>query len=85
MQSLCVTTSFDHVDYSSDIRIGFSEGVSMVGVIDEVWFSLTENDRNPILIGTKTRSRDNLPTEPYEEMEVSLILLPFHFITLDMK
>lgn len=52
------------MDDSSDIRIGFAEGIWMVGVIDEVRMPSTENDRNPILIDTKTRARDTLPAEP---------------------
>lgn len=52
------------MDDSSDIRIGFAEGIWMVGVIDEVRMPSTENDHNPILIDTKTRARDTLPAEP---------------------
>lgn len=53
------------MNYSSDIRIGFAEGIWMIGVIDEVRMPLTENDHhNPILIDTKTRARDTLPAEP---------------------
>ncbi|KAG4974113.1 hypothetical protein JHK87_030934 [Glycine soja] len=44
--------------------IGFAEDIWMVGVIDEIRMPLTENDHNPILIDTKTRSRDTLPAEP---------------------
>lgn len=46
------------------IRIGFAEGVWMVGVIDEIRIPATETDRNPILVDTKTRVRDTLPAEP---------------------
>lgn len=44
--------------------IGFAEDIWMVGVIDEIRMPLTENDHNPILIDTKTRARDTLPSEP---------------------
>ncbi|XP_028807279.1 exonuclease V, chloroplastic isoform X2 [Neltuma alba] len=44
--------------------IGFAEGVWMVGVIDEIRLPQTLHNRNPILIDTKTRSRDTLPSEP---------------------
>jgi len=52
------------MDYSSDIRISFAEGTWIVGVIDEIRMPLKGNDHNPILIDTKTRSRDTLPSEP---------------------
>ncbi|KAF7823441.1 Exonuclease V, chloroplastic [Senna tora] len=44
--------------------IGCVEGVWMVGVIDEIQLPPTLTDHNPILIDTKTRSRDTLPSEP---------------------
>ncbi|KAJ1424312.1 Exonuclease V [Sesbania bispinosa] len=44
--------------------IGFAEDIWMVGVIDEIRMPLTENDHNPVLIDTKTRARDALPSEP---------------------
>ena len=50
--------------FPSDIRIGFAEGIWMVGVIDEIRMPLAENDSNPILIDTKTRTRNTLPAEP---------------------
>ncbi|KAM1999264.1 hypothetical protein ACFX16_006718 [Malus domestica] len=43
--------------------IGFIEGVWMVGVIDEIRLSVTETNRNPILVDTKTRVKDTLPHE----------------------
>lgn len=46
------------------VRIGFAEGVWMVGVIDEIRLPQALDSRNPILIDTKTRSRDTLPSEP---------------------
>lgn len=52
------------MDYSSDIRVGFVEGTWMVGVLDEIRIPLEENDHNPIIIDTKTRARDTLPSEP---------------------
>lgn len=48
-----------------DIRVSFVEGVWMVGVIDEVRMPTTETDhRNPLLVDTKTRVQDTLPSEP---------------------
>ncbi|KAK4286475.1 hypothetical protein QN277_003026 [Acacia crassicarpa] len=44
--------------------IGFAEGVWMVGAIDEIRLPQTLLNRNPMLIDTKTRSRDTLPSEP---------------------
>ena len=45
-------------------RIGFAEGVWMVGMVDEVRMPVTETDRNPILVDIKTRVQDTLPAEP---------------------
>lgn len=36
----------------------------MVGVIDEIRMPLTEIDRNPLLVDTKTRVRNTVPAEP---------------------
>ncbi|ESW04174.1 hypothetical protein PHAVU_011G072700 [Phaseolus vulgaris] len=44
--------------------VGFVEGTWMVGVLDEIRIPLEENDNNPIIIDTKTRARDTLPSEP---------------------
>ncbi|CAL0304097.1 unnamed protein product [Lupinus luteus] len=44
--------------------VGIVEGIWMVGVIDEIRMPLTENDHNPVLIDTKTRSQYKLPSEP---------------------
>ncbi|KAG6619846.1 hypothetical protein I3842_13G106400 [Carya illinoinensis] len=44
--------------------IGLVEGVWMVGVIDEVRMPVTESDRNPIFVDTKTREKNYLPAEP---------------------
>ncbi|KAM7522309.1 hypothetical protein LguiA_012211 [Lonicera macranthoides] len=44
--------------------IGFSEGVWMGGVIDEIRMSGTETSQNPTLVETKTRALDTLPAEP---------------------
>lgn len=44
--------------------MGFAEDTWIVGVIDEIRMPSTENDHNPILIDTKTRARDTLPSEP---------------------
>lgn len=44
--------------------ISFAEGVWMVGVVDEVRMPVTETDRLPIFIDTKTRVKNTLPAEP---------------------
>ncbi|XP_007015476.2 PREDICTED: exonuclease V, chloroplastic [Theobroma cacao] len=44
--------------------IGFVEGVWLVGVIDEIRMSEKGSGRNPILVDTKTRVRDSLPSKP---------------------
>ncbi|GFQ02087.1 exonuclease v chloroplastic [Phtheirospermum japonicum] len=45
--------------------VGFVEGVWMVGIIDEIRMSVSdESKRFPILVDTKTRVRANLPGEP---------------------
>ncbi|KAG2673766.1 hypothetical protein I3760_13G105800 [Carya illinoinensis] len=44
--------------------IGLVEGVWMVGVIDEVRMPVTESDRNPKFVDTKTRVKNTLPAEP---------------------
>lgn len=49
---------------SYNISIGFGEGIWMVGVIDEVQMRATETQRNPLLVDTKTRGKDTLPSEP---------------------
>ncbi len=36
----------------------------MVGVVDEVRMPVTETDRLPIFIDTKTRVKNTLPAEP---------------------
>ena len=36
----------------------------MVGVIDEIKMPVTETNRNPILVDTKTCVKDTLPAEP---------------------
>ncbi|KAL5551613.1 hypothetical protein UlMin_001789 [Ulmus minor] len=46
--------------------ISFVEGVWMVGVIDEVRMPVTETDKNPLLVDTKTRVRSTLPAEPQQ-------------------
>ncbi|KAJ9188892.1 hypothetical protein P3X46_000247 [Hevea brasiliensis] len=43
--------------------VGFAGGVWMVGIVDEIRMPEGEN-RNPILVDTKTRVRDSLPGEP---------------------
>ncbi|KAJ9178494.1 hypothetical protein P3X46_010372 [Hevea brasiliensis] len=43
--------------------VGFSGGVWMVGIVDEIRMPEGEN-RNPILVDTKTRVRETLPAEP---------------------
>ncbi|KAB1216330.1 Exonuclease V, chloroplastic [Morella rubra] len=43
--------------------IGCAEGVWLVGMVDEVRMPVTEADRNPMLVDTKTRVQDTLPAE----------------------
>ncbi|XP_044482623.1 exonuclease V, chloroplastic isoform X2 [Mangifera indica] len=42
---------------------GFIEGVWMVGVIDEIRMPIKETHGSPILVDTKTRVRETLPSE----------------------
>lgn len=77
MQRLFETSSFDHVDYSPVTRIGFSEGIWLVGVIDEVRMPLTENGCNPIVIEIKTHSRHTLLLNRNKEMKFCLFFCPF--------
>ncbi|KAK9689605.1 hypothetical protein RND81_09G070900 [Saponaria officinalis] len=44
--------------------VGFVQGVWMVGVIDEIRMPLTGNERNLILVDTKTRRQPRIPAEP---------------------
>lgn len=44
--------------------VGLVQGVWMVGVIDELRMPVAGEDRNLMLIDTKTRVRPRLPTEP---------------------
>ncbi|PKI62584.1 hypothetical protein CRG98_017006 [Punica granatum] len=44
--------------------IGFVQGAWMVGVIDEIQMPVSESERIPILVDTKTRVRNTLPAEP---------------------
>ncbi|XP_023750287.1 exonuclease V, chloroplastic [Lactuca sativa] len=47
--------------------LGFVEGVCVVGVIDEIReTTLMENRHVPTLVETKTRSQNNLPSEPQQ-------------------
>ncbi|XP_071736235.1 exonuclease V, chloroplastic [Rutidosis leptorrhynchoides] len=77
--------------------IGFVEGVCVVGVIDEIRMtSLIGTNRVPILVETKTRLQDNLPSEPqqrnarlqlmcYKYLWDNLLTRPFpsrHFLQL---
>ncbi|RXH80762.1 hypothetical protein DVH24_004676, partial [Malus domestica] len=43
---------------------GFAKGVWMMGVIDEIRMPVTETNRNPILVDTRTRVKDTLTVEP---------------------
>lgn len=52
----------DHICYI--IRVGFVQGVWMVGVIDELQMNVTGNDRKLTLLDTKTRAQPRLPAEP---------------------
>ncbi|KAG9142091.1 hypothetical protein Leryth_016304 [Lithospermum erythrorhizon] len=44
--------------------IGFTEGIWITGVIDEIRMPLTETDKVATLVDTKTRVRATLPSEP---------------------
>ncbi|XP_030503100.2 exonuclease V, chloroplastic [Cannabis sativa] len=44
--------------------VSFVEGVWIVGVIDEIRMPITETDKHPLLVDTKTRVRPTLPSEP---------------------
>ncbi|XP_052186649.1 exonuclease V, chloroplastic [Diospyros lotus] len=44
--------------------LGFVEGIWMVGVIDEIRMPVTETEKSPTLVDTKTRARASLPSEP---------------------
>lgn len=46
------------------VRIGFFEGVWIVGIIDEIRMHKTETDGKPIIVEIKTCARDRFPTEP---------------------
>lgn len=75
-------------------RIGFAEGVCVVGVIDEI--QMMKSGDGPTLVETKTRSQNNLPSEPqqrnarlqlmcYKYLWDSLLAQPFpsqHFLQL---
>jgi hypothetical protein len=63
---LIFITSFSLANGLNEIRIGFVEGVWMVGKIDEVRISVTETDTNAILVETKTRMTDTPPAEPQQ-------------------
>lgn len=66
-------------------RVGFVEGVWMVGVIDELRMPISESTRFPVLVDTKTRVRATLPGEPQKrngryKLLIQLIKqLPFTF------
>ncbi|QCD84425.1 exonuclease V, chloroplastic-like [Vigna unguiculata] len=45
------------------LSFAFAEGIWMVGKIDEVQMPKAKKDRNPILIETKTRFQDTVPSE----------------------
>lgn len=64
--ALIFITSFSLANGLYYIRIGFVEGVWMVGMIDEVRMPVTETDRNAILVETKTRVTDTPPPEPQQ-------------------
>lgn len=57
----------------------------MVGVIDEIRMPLTENDHNPILIDTKTRVREKLPSEPQRRNGRFAYSSASHFTLLVVK
>ena len=45
-------------------RLGFVEGVWIVGVVDEIRMHVTETENNPTFVDTKTRQQATLPAEP---------------------
>ncbi|KAG5627757.1 hypothetical protein H5410_012975, partial [Solanum commersonii] len=55
------------VDSAGDVwalKVGFVEGIWMVGVIDEIRMPEGQNDAYPMLVDTKTRVQASLPLEP---------------------
>ncbi|GAB2286868.1 hypothetical protein Dimus_021257 [Dionaea muscipula] len=48
------------------IRVGFVEGVWIVGVIDELRLPVGETNRKPILVDTKTRVKAKPPAVPQQ-------------------
>ncbi|KAF4403179.1 hypothetical protein G4B88_027950 [Cannabis sativa] len=46
------------------LKVSFVEGVWIVRVIDEIRMPITETDKHPLLVDTKTRVRPTLPSEP---------------------
>lgn len=67
------------------IRIGFVEGVWMVGVIDEIRMPETEANRNPILVETKTRAQARSPAEPQQRNGRYAHSYGFYFNFVDMR
>ncbi|KAJ1377706.1 Exonuclease V [Sesbania bispinosa] len=45
------------------VSFAFAHGIWMVGKIDEIQMPKARNDHNPVLVETKTRFRDTVPTE----------------------
>lgn len=54
----------------------------MVGVIDEIRLLPTSSDYNPILVDTKTRSTDTLPSEPQQRNGRFVYISSIYFILL---
>ncbi|XP_027367136.1 exonuclease V, chloroplastic-like [Abrus precatorius] len=46
------------------VSFAFAQGIWMVGKIDEVCMPKSKKDHNPILVETKTRFQDTVPSEP---------------------
>lgn len=55
----------------------------MVGVIDEIRLLSTLGDNSPVLIDTKTRSRDTLPSEPQRRNGRCVYSSGIYFIPLE--
>lgn len=62
---MCVRVSRSHelaTSYTS--RVGFVEGIWIIGKIDEIRLPLTDSERYATLVDTKTRVQRRLPSEP---------------------
>lgn len=68
-------------------RIGFVEGVCVIGVIDEIRMPEkgSDTDRRPIIVDTKTRVQDSLPAEPQRRNGRYAYFICFYFNVIIMK